>query len=117
MPTLEQQKRFRVIIVGSGIAGLALAHALQRADIDCVVLEKQSQAVSLNGAAILLWPHVSRILDQFGCLEELERASEPVSYETFRNPDGSVLAEPRLFSYLEEKYAIHKLPTSVLIPR
>jgi cation diffusion facilitator CzcD-associated flavoprotein CzcO len=34
------ERPFRVIIVGAGVSGLVLAHALERAKIDFVVLEK-----------------------------------------------------------------------------
>ena len=36
----EEKKGFRVIIVGAGVSGLVLAHALELAKIDFVVLEK-----------------------------------------------------------------------------
>jgi FAD dependent monooxygenase len=46
-------KPFRVIIVGAGVVGLSLSHALQLANIDHVVLEKHSKVVSLHGAALV----------------------------------------------------------------
>jgi FAD dependent monooxygenase len=46
-------KPFRVIVVGAGVVGLSLSHALQLANIDHVVLEKHSQVVSLHGAALV----------------------------------------------------------------
>jgi FAD dependent monooxygenase len=47
------QKPFRVVIVGAGLVGLSLSHALQLANIDHVVLEKHSKIVSLHGAALV----------------------------------------------------------------
>jgi FAD dependent monooxygenase len=47
------QKPFRVIIVGAGLVGLSLSHALQLANIEHVVLEKHSKIVSLHGAALV----------------------------------------------------------------
>lgn len=47
------QKPFRVVIVGAGIVGLSLSHALQLANIDHVVLEKHSKIVSVRGAALV----------------------------------------------------------------
>jgi FAD dependent monooxygenase len=48
-----QQKPFRVVVVGAGLVGLSLSHALQLANIDHVVLEKHSEIVSLHGAALV----------------------------------------------------------------
>jgi 2-polyprenyl-6-methoxyphenol hydroxylase-like FAD-dependent oxidoreductase len=47
------QKPFRVIVVGAGLVGLSLSHALQLANIDHVVLEKHSEIVSIHGAALV----------------------------------------------------------------
>jgi FAD dependent monooxygenase len=54
-------KPFRVIIVGAGIVGLSLSHALQLASIDHVVLEKHHEIVSVRGAALIIWPGVSNL--------------------------------------------------------
>lgn len=35
-----EDRPFRVIIVGAGVSGLVLAHALQLANIDFILLEK-----------------------------------------------------------------------------
>lgn len=47
---------FRVVIVGAGLVGLSLSHALQLANIDHVVLEKHKEIVSLHGAALVMPP-------------------------------------------------------------
>lgn len=57
-------KPFRVIVVGGGIAGLAMSHALQLAGIDHVVLEAYGEVCSHVGASIGLWPNGIRVLDQ-----------------------------------------------------
>jgi FAD dependent monooxygenase len=48
------KKPFRVVIVGAGLVGLSLSHALQLANIDHVVLEKHEKIVSIHGAALVL---------------------------------------------------------------
>jgi FAD dependent monooxygenase len=55
MSQLEKssQKPLRVIVVGAGIVGLSLSHALQLANIDHVVLERNNDIMSLNGAALV----------------------------------------------------------------
>ncbi|KAH7405963.1 hypothetical protein DE146DRAFT_630660 [Phaeosphaeria sp. MPI-PUGE-AT-0046c] len=90
--TGASQKPFRVVIVGAGIVGLSLSHALQLANIDHVVLEKHSKIVSVRGAALMIWPGVARILDQFGILKDIQATVTPVSAEYERYPDGSINA-------------------------
>ncbi|KAF1838730.1 FAD/NAD(P)-binding domain-containing protein [Decorospora gaudefroyi] len=83
-------KPFRVIIVGGGIVGLTLSHALQLGDIDHVVLEKHKEIISVRGAALVLWPGVLRVFDQFGFLKKILDSTTPLSAEYRRWPDGSV---------------------------
>jgi FAD dependent monooxygenase len=80
---------FRAIIVGAGIVGLSLSHALQLAKIDHVVLEKYDRVKSVKGAALILWPNAERIFDQFGFLSSILRSTTPVVAEHRRWPDGT----------------------------
>ena len=89
-PDSTTSKPFRVIIVGAGIVGLSLSHALHLANIDHVVLEKHDKIVSVRGAALIIWPPVARIFDQFGILDKIARTITPVGKEYIRWPDGSV---------------------------
>jgi FAD dependent monooxygenase len=81
---------FRVVIVGAGFVGLSLSHALQLANIDHVVLEKHDKVVSLRGAALIIFPGVARIFDQFGILEKIHQSTTPIMVEHRRWPDGSL---------------------------
>lgn len=83
-------KPFRAIIVGAGIVGLTLSHALQLANIDHVVLEKHSEVVSIGGAAMVIWPNAGRIFDQFGFLQKILKTTRPVTKEYRRWPNGTV---------------------------
>ncbi|KAF1841758.1 FAD/NAD(P)-binding domain-containing protein [Cucurbitaria berberidis CBS 394.84] len=83
-------KPFRVIVVGGGIVGLSLSHAFQLANIDHVVLEKYDKIISVKGAALLIWPSVSRIFDQFGFLDKIHKTTTPIMKEYHRWPDGSL---------------------------
>lgn len=85
-------KPFRVIVVGAGFVGLALSHALQLANIEHVVLEKYDQVKSVKGAAVIIWPSVERIFDQFGFLSKILSTVTPVETEYRRWPDGTVNA-------------------------
>jgi FAD dependent monooxygenase len=92
--TEPSQKPFRVIVVGAGIVGLSLSHALQLAKIDHVVLEKHSKIVSLHGAALMIFPGAARILDQFGVLKGIRESVTPIQRQIEHWPDGSVSHEP-----------------------
>jgi FAD dependent monooxygenase len=43
----------RVIVVGAGLVGLSISHALQLANISHIVLEKHDKIVSVHGAALV----------------------------------------------------------------
>lgn len=106
-------KPFRVIIVGAGIVGLSLSHALQLAKIDHVVLEKYDKVKSLKGAALILWPGTERVFDQFGVLSDMLKTTTPVATEHRRWPDGSLhltkSSMDRFHQMYVEKVALNKL--------
>ena len=62
----------RVVIVGAGIGGSALALALQKAGVNYVLLE-QAPELRAVGAGIQLSPNGVRILEWLGLTEDLER--------------------------------------------
>ena len=93
---------FRVIVIGAGIAGLSLAHALQRARVEHIVLEKHTKIASPHGAVVVMWPHIARIMDQFGCLDDLEKLSGTVHNEHRRTANGRAIARPQVNKYLED---------------
>ncbi len=61
----------KVIIIGSGIAGLTLAIACQRHGIEVVIYEKAKQLQNIGGG-ILLWPHGLRYLDWLGLSDNIK---------------------------------------------
>ena len=73
------------------MAGLSLAHALQLANIDHVILEKYDRVKSIKGAALTIYPNAERIFDQFGILSKILSSTTPVAAEYQRWPDGSIL--------------------------
>ncbi|KAL4960975.1 FAD-dependent oxidoreductase [Aspergillus stella-maris] len=86
-----QKSPFRVIIVGGSITGLTLAHCLERAKIDYVVLEKHIDILAEPGISIGLMPNGSRILEQIGLYNQVDRLHHPYKkiYHCF--PDGFCL--------------------------
>ena len=89
-PDPSASRPFRVIIVGAGVVGLALSHALEIAGIDHVVLEKHHNIVSIKGSGLIIWPNGARILDQFGILQTISPAGLSVVNDYRRWPDGSI---------------------------
>ena len=85
---MDGDKKFKVIIVGGSIAGLTLAHCLDRAGIDYVVLEKHEDVAPELGASIGIMANGARILDQLGLYNEIESYIEPPNLSHACYPDG-----------------------------
>ena len=86
--SFETDASFKVIIVGGSIAGLILAHCLERANIDYLVLEKHHEIAPQVGASVGIMPNGARILDQLGLLKAVEREIEPLVKSHICYPDG-----------------------------
>ena len=67
--------KFQVIIVGGGVAGLLLANALEKAEVNYVLLEGKSEFAPAVGASIALGANGNRILDQLGCCKFSEQTA------------------------------------------
>lgn len=95
---------FRVIVVGGGVAGLTASHALQRAGIDHVVLERCEEVDPPVGGSIAIYPHGIRILHQIGCLAEAKAACTPCERFITRGPNGRVWSDSPFFENVKQKY-------------
>ncbi|PKX89962.1 FAD-dependent oxidoreductase [Aspergillus novofumigatus IBT 16806] len=95
---------FRVIIVGGGVAGLTASHALQKAGIDHVVLERSKEVAPPVGASIAIYPHGARILSQIGCLEAARAACRPCERFITRGPDGKVWINSDFFGNVQANH-------------
>ena len=58
---------FKVVIVGGGVGGLTLANALEKTNVDYVLLESKDEFAPVVGASIAMAANGNRILDQLGC--------------------------------------------------
>lgn len=83
----DSMSDFKVIIIGAGPTGLTAAHALSKAGIDFVVLERRPQIVEDVGASLVLFPHNMRVMAQFGLLEKLQQ----IGHEVLRWADYTTL--------------------------
>ena len=93
----EDPKPFKVVIVGAGISGLALAHLLARANIDFTLIEAHKDIVHPFGGSYGIWPNAARILDQLGCWEDIEKTGAPLETNYVRSQDGSPLIASRTY--------------------
>lgn len=101
--TTDSQKLFKVIVAGGGVAGLTLAHALQRANIDHVVLTRGKEIAPDWGASIGMHSHGCRMLDQLGLLEEVEKLCVPMQGSFNRLPGGGLLSSSSFFNTIRQK--------------
>ncbi|KAF9277954.1 hypothetical protein BGZ74_003213 [Mortierella antarctica] len=76
--------QFKVVIVGGGIAGLALGVMLERAGIDYIILEA-AQEIRPLGAVVYLGPPLMRAMEQLGLLDDLIRNSNTMTGVTLMN--------------------------------
>lgn len=84
---------FKVIIVGGSIVGLTLAHCLDHAGIDYVLLEKHEDIQPQLGAFVGIMPNGARILEQLGLHDKVRATSEPITVSRSVFPDGYIFSD------------------------
>jgi 2-polyprenyl-6-methoxyphenol hydroxylase-like FAD-dependent oxidoreductase len=78
------------VIAGAGIAGLALAGALQRAGREVLVVEERP-AVTGGDGGLTLWPDALAALDRLGLGDAVRRTGREVPGATVLSSSGRVL--------------------------
>ena len=81
----------KILIVGAGFGGLALAAYLQREGHAVTIVEK-SKDRKYQGFVIGLWGNGIHTLEPFGVVERIWRISIPVTQELIRDKTGKILA-------------------------
>ena len=81
----------KILIVGAGFGGLALAVYLQR-DGHAVTIVEKSKDRKYKGFVIGLWGNGIHTLEPFGVVERIWRLSIPVTQELIRDKTGKILA-------------------------
>ena len=88
-PPLPANK-FRILIIGGGITGLAAAIPLSKQGHNVTVFERAASSQE-NGGILGLSPNASRVLDSYGLWKALEEASELPPTHTILNHRGEML--------------------------
>lgn len=86
--------RHHVLVVGAGVAGLALAASLDPARVRVTLVEERPER-SGAGTVLAMWRGGRDALDATGVGEQVRAASHPVETAFLRQADGRVLHELR----------------------
>ncbi|KAF2095114.1 FAD/NAD(P)-binding domain-containing protein [Rhizodiscina lignyota] len=96
--------KFHVAIIGAGLGGLAAAIGIAKAGHRVTIIER-APALAEIGAGIQIPPNSTRILKQWGILENVESLSDRPEEFIFRSyRDGKVLSSVNLPALSEGKY-------------
>jgi 5-methylphenazine-1-carboxylate 1-monooxygenase len=101
----------KVMIVGGGIGGMALALALLDAGIDDVDIYESASAVRELGVGINVLPHAVRELTELGLLDDLSAVGIPTAELVYYSKHGQrIWAEPRgqAADYRWPQFSIHR---------
>jgi 2-polyprenyl-6-methoxyphenol hydroxylase-like FAD-dependent oxidoreductase len=82
----------RILIVGAGIAGLAMHRALSQRGFQSSIVERNSFA-GVGGTALFLPGNGVRAIGELGLLEPLLDISHPIAYQRFFDETGRLLNE------------------------
>lgn len=77
----------RVVVIGSGIAGLSTAIALRKVGIEVALYERAPELREV-GAGISLWANALRALDRLGALDAVRAVSLKMTFSEIRGRDG-----------------------------
>lgn len=91
---------FKVIIVGGGPNGITVAHTLERAGIEFVVLESRENVVDDVGASLVLSPGTLRVFHQLGLLNQLLDIGSTILINKGFTGDGHVFKQTSIGDYM-----------------
>lgn len=98
----------RVVIIGSGIAGLSAALALRKVGIDATVYERAPELREV-GAGISLWANAFRALDAFGAGDAVRAVALPMTRSELRTANGHRTRVALDAAPLERKLGLREL--------
>ncbi|SDR97369.1 FAD-dependent monooxygenase [Bradyrhizobium canariense] len=80
----------RILIVGAGIAGLALAKAMEQRGMEAQLIERQRE-VQTAGAGLFLPGNAVRAIEQLGLFEDVAVKAVPIKRQLIFDAGGKVL--------------------------
>lgn len=95
----------RVLIVGSGIAGLTAAIALRKVGCEVAVYERAPELREV-GAGISLWANAVKALDYVGAGDAVRAVSLPMTRSEMRARDGFKVQVSFPAAYFEKRYGV-----------
>ncbi len=98
----------RVVIIGSGIAGLSAAIALRKVGIDATVYERAPELREV-GAGISLWANALRALDTIGVGESVRAAALKMTRSEMRARNGHKVQMGLDAAALEKRFGLPEL--------
>lgn len=99
---MEADRPFKVIIAGGSVVGLTLANALEKANIDFVVLERGDIAPPL-GASISIFSHTAKVFDQLGVWDGISQTTIPLHDRHHFDEHGRLFEDSQVFRLLHEE--------------
>lgn len=109
-------EKTKILIVGSGIGGLALAISLDRAGFEVEVYEA-APALRGIGAGISLWSNATAVLEKLGLLEEAIEKSAVFTALKVKNERGELLMQADISKYVPPAICIHRADLIDLLRR
>jgi 2-polyprenyl-6-methoxyphenol hydroxylase-like FAD-dependent oxidoreductase len=103
---MAESRPFRVIIGGGGISGLTLANALEKANVDYLLLEGRDTIAPQVGASIGIFANGGRILDQLGCYDMLKEQTVPLDMFHNRYENGKLIYTNNSVPLTTKRYVI-----------
>ncbi|KAJ6010818.1 hypothetical protein N7451_002230 [Penicillium sp. IBT 35674x] len=100
----DKENKFRVIIVGGSVAGLTLAHCLEKSNIEYVVLESHHDIAPEVGASIGILTNGARILDQLGIFDDILDVIEPLRKAIYWTETGKLIMENEAPRVIQERH-------------
>ena len=100
----KEEKRFRIIIVGGSVAGLTLAHCLEKSNIEYVILESHHDIAPDVGASIGIVTNGGRILDQLGIFDDILDVIEPLEKTMYWTETGKLIMQDEAPRVIQERY-------------
>lgn len=98
----ERRAQGGILIVGAGLAGLALALLTAKGGVKTTVVEKQS-SIEPSRWTIFLYPTAIRLFDELGVLEELTKLGTPLKSPEIVTDRGEQLATVETSMLLESR--------------